>query len=90
MNKIFDMKQDRAKLVAQMREIMDRNADVEMNADDKATYAKLEPPPLGEVARSDGEGFVYKKHVHSWLFIISSVLFYGRVVHHNPLKELQS
>lgn len=42
MNKIYDMKQDRARLVAQMREIMDRNADVEMNADDKATYAKLE------------------------------------------------
>lgn len=42
MNKIYEMKQDRAKLVAQMREIMDRNADVEMNADDKATYAKLE------------------------------------------------
>lgn len=42
MNKIYDLKQDRAKLVAQMREIMDRNADVEMNADDKTTYAKLE------------------------------------------------
>lgn len=42
MNKIYDLKQDRAKLVAQMREIMDRNADVEMNVDDKATYAKLE------------------------------------------------
>ena len=42
MNKIYDMKQDRARLVAQMREIMDRNADVEMNVDDKATYAKLE------------------------------------------------
>lgn len=42
MNKIFELKQDRAKLVAQMREIMDRNADVEMNADDKATYEKLE------------------------------------------------
>ena len=42
MNKIFELKQDRAKLVAQMREIMDRNADVEMNVDDKATYEKLE------------------------------------------------
>lgn len=42
MNKIYDLKQDRARLVAQMREIMDRNADVEMNVDDKATYAKLE------------------------------------------------
>lgn len=42
MNKIFDMKQDRAKLVAQMREIMDRNAEAEMNVDDKATYDKLE------------------------------------------------
>lgn len=42
MNKIYDLKQDRAKLVTQMREIMDRNVDVEMNADDKATYAKLE------------------------------------------------
>lgn len=42
MNKIYDMKQDRAKLVAQMREIMDRNTDVEMNVDDQATYAKLE------------------------------------------------
>ena len=42
MNKIYDMKQDRARLVAQMREIMDRNTDVEMNVDDKATYEKLE------------------------------------------------
>lgn len=42
MNKIYDMKQDRAKLVAQMREIMDRNADAAMNVDDQATYEKLE------------------------------------------------
>lgn len=42
MNKIYDMKQDRAKLVTQMREIMDRNTEAEMNADDQATYAKLE------------------------------------------------
>ena len=42
MNKIYDMKQDRAKLITQMREIMDRNTDVEMNVDDKATYEKLE------------------------------------------------
>lgn len=42
MNSIFDLKQDRAKIVAQMREIMDRNAEIEMNVDDKETYAKLE------------------------------------------------
>lgn len=42
MNKIYDLKQDRAKLVTQMREIMDRNTDIEMNVDDKATYEKLE------------------------------------------------
>lgn len=42
MNKIYDLKQDRAKLITQMREIMDRNTDVEMNVDDKATYEKLE------------------------------------------------
>ena len=42
MNKIYDLKQERASIVAQMREIMDRNADIEMNVDDKETYAKLE------------------------------------------------
>ena len=42
MNKIFDMKADRAKIVAQMREIMDRNEGVEMSAEDTATYDKLE------------------------------------------------
>ena len=48
------------------------------------------PRPQGEVARSDGEGFVYKKHIHSWLFIISFMLFYGRVMDHKTIKELQS
>ena len=42
MNKIYQMKQDRAKLVNQMREIMDRNADAVMSAEDKATYDRLE------------------------------------------------
>ena len=42
MNKIYQMKQDRAKLVNQMREIMDRNADAVMSADDQATYDRLE------------------------------------------------
>ena len=42
MNKIYQMKQDRAKLVNQMREIMDRNEGQVMNADDQATYDRLE------------------------------------------------
>lgn len=42
MNKIYQMKQDRAKLVNQMREIMDRNEGQLMNADDQATYDRLE------------------------------------------------
>lgn len=42
MNKIYELKQDRANIVAQMREIMNRNEAAEMNADDKATYDRLE------------------------------------------------
>lgn len=42
MNKIYQMKQDRAKLVNQMREIMDRNEGQVMNADDQVTYDRLE------------------------------------------------
>lgn len=42
MSKIFDLKQDRAKVVAQMREIMNKYGSEEMNADDKAAYAKAE------------------------------------------------
>ena len=42
---------------------------------------------MGEVVRSDREGFVYKKHVHSWLFIISSMLFYDSDVSHKTIKE---
>lgn len=39
---IFEMKQERAKIVAGMREIMDRNADTLMSAEDQAAYAKAE------------------------------------------------
>ncbi len=42
MNRIYQMKQARAKLVNQMREIMDRNADAVMNAEDQAAYDRLE------------------------------------------------
>ncbi|MBR1821132.1 MAG: phage major capsid protein [Clostridia bacterium] len=42
MNKIYDMKQDRAKLVAQMREIMDRNDGAVMSAEDAAAYDQIE------------------------------------------------
>ena len=37
---IFEMKQERAKITAQMREIMERNNESVMNADDAAAYAK--------------------------------------------------
>ena len=42
MSKIFDLKQDRAKAVAQMREIMNKYGSEEMTAEDKAAYAKAE------------------------------------------------
>lgn len=42
MSKIFDLKQDRAKVVAQMREIMNKYGSEEMTAEDKAAYAKAE------------------------------------------------
>lgn len=42
MNKIFDLKQDRAKVVAQMREIMNKYGSEEMTAEDKTAYAKAE------------------------------------------------
>lgn len=55
MNKIYEMKQDRANLVAQMREIMDRNTESEMNADDKATYDRLEKEFDALTARINSE-----------------------------------
>jgi HK97 family phage major capsid protein len=42
MAKIFEMKQERAKLNADIRALIDRVGDAEMTADDKETLAKLE------------------------------------------------
>ena len=42
MSKIFEMKQDRAAVVAQMREIMNKYGSEEMTAEDKAAYSKAE------------------------------------------------
>lgn len=42
MSKIFELKQDRAKAVTAMREIMNKYGSEEMSADDKAAYAKAE------------------------------------------------
>ena len=39
---IYEMMQERAKITAQLREVMNRNDAEEMNADDKATYDRLE------------------------------------------------
>lgn len=39
---MYEMMQERAKITAQLREVMNRNDAEEMNADDKATYDKLE------------------------------------------------
>lgn len=42
MEKIFEMKQQRAKMVSDMREMMDRFADQEMGAENQATYDRME------------------------------------------------
>jgi len=42
MAKIFEMKQNRAQLTAQIRELMDKHDGAEMNAEDKGILAKLE------------------------------------------------
>lgn len=42
MEKIFELKQQRAELVTQMRAMMDKNADSEMGAEDQTAYARME------------------------------------------------
>lgn len=42
MSKIYDLKQDRAKVVAKMRVIMNKYGSEEMNAEDKDAYARAE------------------------------------------------
>lgn len=42
MKEIYDLMQERARLTVQIREIMNRNEDAVMNADDKSTMARLE------------------------------------------------
>lgn len=42
MEKIFELKQQRAELVTQMRAMMDKYADTEMQGDDRDAYARME------------------------------------------------
>ena len=42
MEKIFELKQQRAELVTKMRALMDKYADTEMGGEDAAAYAKME------------------------------------------------